>query len=79
MKRSIAFIMAVLIFAGLFAACSSDSKEIDISTLSQELLDSAAYPNGLEPIDLESGCYLYGLEYRPRYCHALLGAEERHL
>ncbi len=65
MKRSIAIILAVLLFAGLFAACSSDSKdskEIDISTLSQELLDSGAYPDGLEPIDAESGCYLYGLE-----------------
>lgn len=63
MKRSIAIILAVLILAGLFSACSSDTKEIDIATLSQELLDCGAYPNGLEPIDAESGCYLYGLEY----------------
>jgi len=62
MKRSIALILTVVIFAGLFAACAAESKEIDIATLSQELLDSAAYPNGLEPIDVESGCYLYGLE-----------------
>lgn len=62
MKRSIAIILAVLVFAGLFAACSSGSKEIDISALSQELLDSAAFPDGLEPIDVEAGCYLYGLE-----------------
>ena len=65
MKRSIAILLTVIIFAALFAACSSGSKEakeIDISTLSQELLDSEAYPDGLEPIDIESGCYLYGLE-----------------
>lgn len=62
MKRSIAIILAVLIFAGMFAACSSGGKEIDISTLSQELLNSAAFPDGLEPIDIEAGCYLYGLE-----------------
>ena len=63
MKRTVSIILAVLLFAGLFAACSSDTKEIDIATLSKELLDSGAYPNGLEPIDIESGCYLYGLEY----------------
>ena len=62
MKRGIAILLAVLVFAGLFAACSSGSKEIDINTLSQELLDSAAFPDGLEPVDMEAGCYLYGLE-----------------
>ena len=62
MKRSIAILLAVLIFTGIFAACSSGVKEIDIGTLSQELLDSAAFPDGLEPVDIEAGCYLYGLE-----------------
>ena len=63
MKRIIAIILAVLLMACLFTACSSDTKEIDVATLSQELLNSGAYTNGLEPIDVESGCYLYGLAY----------------
>ena len=62
MKRSIAILLSFLIFAGIFSACSSGSKEIDISTLSQELLDSDAFPDGLEAVDLKAGCYLYGLD-----------------
>lgn len=65
MKRITALLIAMLMLMSLFSACSSDSekKEIDIASLSQALLDSAAFPDGLEPIDLEAGCYLYGLEY----------------
>lgn len=63
MKRSIAILLSVLVFIGIFAACSSDEKkEINISALSQELLDSAAFPGGLEAIDMENGCYLYGID-----------------
>ena len=61
MKRAAAIFFVILIFAGL-SACSSGGGEIDISALSQELLDSAAFPDGLEPVDMEAGCYLYGLD-----------------
>ncbi len=62
MKRIAAIFLAVVMLAAMFAACAPAKKDIDIATLSKELLDSTAYPNGLEPIDLEAGCYLYGIE-----------------
>lgn len=64
MKRIAAILIAVLMLVGLFSACSSDGgkKEIDIAALSAELLAGTAFPDGLEAIDIEAGCYLYGLE-----------------
>lgn len=62
MKRRIALALTFFAIICTMAACSSDSGEIDISALSKQLLESEAFPNGLEQIDEEAGCYLYGIE-----------------
>ena len=64
MKRKL-FIFLTIIFVILtFTACSSNSTpNFDISDFADEVLESGAFKEKLEPVEADVGCYLYGLSF----------------